>query len=252
MQEIWKSHLDYKCKVSNFGNVKGIRDKLMLGTKKRYHRITVRDKNNIPCTVSVHRLVATLFISKIPKGMVVNHKDGNKLNNHVNNLEICTIKQNIQHAYENGLAHGHKGENNGNSVITEQNVIEIYNLIKEGYNNEYISKIYNINFRTVSLIRNRERWKHLFDKYMKIIIPSKNSKYSMEICLQVIEDILNTSMKNIEIARKYNIEPSMISRVRSKTTWKHIWDFYNRSATTISKESTLQADGNGKAECPTS
>lgn len=252
MKEIWKSHTDYKCKVSNYGNVKGIKNQLMVGNKKRYHRITVRDKNGIPCTVSVHRLVAKLFLGNI-EGFVINHKDGNKLNNHVNNLEICTIKHNIQHAFDNGLAHGQKGEDNGNSIITEKDVLEIYNLIKKGNDNNYIADKYNINFRTVSLIRNGNRWKHLFNKHMNEKIPSKNSKYSIKLCFKVIKDILEKKLKNIEIAKKYNIEPSLISRVRSKKTWINIWSLYYRSATTIPHEgSTIQVNGIGKAEHPTS
>lgn len=249
MKETFKKHPRYKCNVSNLGNVIGIRGKIMIGNKKRYHRITIRDQNNIPCTVSVHRLVAELFIGPI-EGFVINHKDGNKLNNNVNNLEICTIKYNIQHAFDNGLAHGQKGEDNGNSIITENEVIEIYNLIKQGYDNNHIGKEYNINFRTVSLIRNGDRWKHLFEKHMNEIIPSKNTKYSFITCCEVIDDILYTNMKNIEISKKYNIEPSLISRVRSKKTWKNIWSLHYRSATTIPQGSTSQVNGDGNTENP--
>lgn len=251
MKEAYKQHPKYKCKVSNLGNVKGIRNKIMIGNKNRYHRVTVRDQNNIPCTVSVHRLVAELFIGPI-KGFVINHKDGNKLNNAINNLEICTIKENIQHAFENGLAHGQKGENNGNSIITEKQVIEIYNLIKNGFDNNYIANKYNINFRTVSLIRNGNRWQHLFKKHMNKKIPSKNTKYSFIFCCKVIDDILHTSMKNIEISKKYNLEPSLVSRIRSKNTWKNIWSLHYRSATTIPKGSTSKAIVDGNAKNPNS
>lgn len=47
----------------------------------------------------MHRLVADAFLGPIPEGMQVNHKDGNKLNSHVTNLEIVTNSENRMHAY---------------------------------------------------------------------------------------------------------------------------------------------------------
>lgn len=71
-----------------------------------YKSVGIRRKTHM-----VHRLVAQAFIPK-PEGKdYVNHKDGNKLNNHVDNLEWCTIAENNQHARDNGLhvqARGHK------------------------------------------------------------------------------------------------------------------------------------------------
>ena len=51
-------------------------------------------------TVFVHRLVATAFISDIPEGMVINHKNGIKTDNRVENLEIVTQKENVIHSIE--------------------------------------------------------------------------------------------------------------------------------------------------------
>lgn len=52
----------------------------------------------------VHRLVVEAFISEIPKGLVVNHKDENKQNNNVDNLEICTYKYNLNYGTRNERA----------------------------------------------------------------------------------------------------------------------------------------------------
>lgn len=251
MEEIYKEHPKFKCTVSNYGNVKGQRDNIMIGNTNRYHRITLTERNkNIKWTISVHRLVAELFIGNI-EGFVINHKDGNKLNNHVNNLEIVTIKENIQHAFDTGLAVGNIGEKNGNSILTEKDVLEIYACIYLGENNDQIAKQYNVSFKTISQIRNGTKWKYLYNKFNIDKIPSKNCSYELDICFKIINDIVNTNLKNIEISKIYDIEPSLISRIRSKNTWKNVWLLYNRSATTIPSGSTLQANGNGKAESPT-
>lgn len=73
----------------------------------------------------VHRLVALAFVPNPDNLPQVNHKDGDKLNNVYTNLEWCSAQDNIQHAFENRLNEGHLGENNGQHVLTEEEVIEI-------------------------------------------------------------------------------------------------------------------------------
>ena len=69
---------------------------------KGYLRIRV-SINRIKKTIHLHRAVAKAFIPNPDELPQVNHKDGNKANNAVNNLEWCTNKQNARHAMENGL-----------------------------------------------------------------------------------------------------------------------------------------------------
>lgn len=63
-------------------------------------------KKGKPTTNYIHRLVAAAFIGKLLQGMVVNHKDGCKTNNHVTNLEIITQSGNRSHAVRTGLLKG--------------------------------------------------------------------------------------------------------------------------------------------------
>lgn len=63
--------------------------------------------NNKRKDLALHRMLAETFIPNPNNLPQVNHKDGNKQNNDLLNLEWCTCSYNVQHAYDNGLAHGH-------------------------------------------------------------------------------------------------------------------------------------------------
>lgn len=71
-------------------------------TSKGYEYVAIRQKG-IYVGYSVHRLVATAFIPNPKRLPQVNHLDGNKLNNHVANLEWCDAYDNIMHAIRTGL-----------------------------------------------------------------------------------------------------------------------------------------------------
>lgn len=113
MEEIWKNVVGYEkyYQVSNFGNIKSLDRQVRVWhgyiTKKGkilspsigscgYYVIGL-NANNKPKTCLVHRLVAQAFIPNPQNLECVNHKDENKLNNNVNNLEWCTKKYNINY-----------------------------------------------------------------------------------------------------------------------------------------------------------
>jgi hypothetical protein len=120
------------------------------------------EKGKRPKTFYVHRLVAEAFLGEIPEGMEVNHKDGNKLNNAVTNLEIVTPSENQRHAHAIGLKINPCGELNGMCKLSTEDVLDIIAHIQNGLRNVDIAKIYNIDPKHVSLIRHKKRWKHLW------------------------------------------------------------------------------------------
>ncbi len=105
MNEIWKDIEGYMgiYQVSNLGNVKSLsnsetrKEKILKpAIKKSGYFVVGLYKNNNGKQMKVHQLVAMAFLNHIPCGykFVVNHKDFNKLNNHVSNLEIVTQREN--------------------------------------------------------------------------------------------------------------------------------------------------------------
>lgn len=113
-------------------------------------------------TFYVHRLVAEAYLGEIPEKMVVNHKDGNKFNNNVSNLEIITVSQNNFHAHALGLKPNMIGERNGCSKLNDDNALKLIKDIMTGMRNKDLGVKYNLHPQYISLIRHKRRWKHMW------------------------------------------------------------------------------------------
>lgn len=113
-EEIWRDIKGFegKYQISNLGNIKSLnymrtgKEKLLKkGINGRGYYFVNVTKNNKYKNLLMHQEVAKAFIkNEDSKKTDINHKDGNKLNNNVSNLEWCTRSENILHAYKNGLA----------------------------------------------------------------------------------------------------------------------------------------------------
>ena len=129
-----------------------------------YLMVTDRDRDAKTKNYYVHRIVAEAFIGEIPKGMAVNHIDGDKTNNHIRNLEIITYSENIRHADANGLRECAKGEDNGSSKLSNIEAEELIIDIKNGAKNKDLAVKYNLHPQYISLIRHRRRWGWMWER----------------------------------------------------------------------------------------
>jgi len=94
---------DYgRVKSFKFGKERILKPQLVGYKPNQYYGVNLSKTNNRK-KEQVHRLVALAFILNPENKPQVNHKDGNKLNNHIDNLEWNTCKENIQHAWDTGL-----------------------------------------------------------------------------------------------------------------------------------------------------
>lgn len=91
-------------------------------------------KNGKSLTQRIHRIVAKTFINNENEKIQVNHKNGNKLDNRIENLEWCTCKENIQHALKSNLIKCEKPINQydiqGNFIKNWRSVIEASRKLK--------------------------------------------------------------------------------------------------------------------------
>ena len=102
-------------------------------------------------TTRQHRLLAEVFIPN-PKNLPqVNHIDGNKHNNSLDNLEWCTSSENVKHSYETGLA-SNKGSSHPRSKFSDSDITQILNLRSKGIKLKDIAALYGVHLSTIGKI----------------------------------------------------------------------------------------------------
>jgi hypothetical protein len=180
MKEIFKDVKDFEglYQVSNFGRVKswigrtncdiahGRILKTHLNRKTKYLTVILYKNYRQKC-FSIHRLVAINFIDNPSNLKTVNHKDFNRCNNGVENLEWLSMRDNLLHGIrEKG---NDRGEKNPHHKLTEKQVLKIRIINSDNPNITYkkISNIFNISSDSISLICRNKTWQHVYPKHLK-------------------------------------------------------------------------------------
>lgn len=182
--EQWKSIFEYEnlYEVSNLGRVKSLERHIKhsrLGLQLIKERIIKQfvnnkgycnvslTKNNKMSNIRVNRAVAIAFIPNPENKPQVNHVgldkygvEGCKLDNRAISLEWNTSKENVDHAFKNGLSKGQQGEKSFSSKLTEKEVLEIRK-IGNSVTYKVLSKQYGVNSSSIGAILRREKWKHI-------------------------------------------------------------------------------------------
>lgn len=133
-------------------------------SKKGYLTYVLKFNDGKVKRMYAHRLVALTFLPRVEGKEIVNHIDGNVLNNHHSNLEWCTHGENNKHARE---VLGHfsafvKGKNHPNAKLTESDVKIIRELYKTGqYSQRALARRFNVAAPTILFIVHRRTWLHV-------------------------------------------------------------------------------------------
>ena len=158
---MWKE-IDEKYEASTDGHIRNAKTKHVLREfkgKDGYLRTQFGGKSR-----SVHRVIAKTFLPKDETRTYVNHIDGDKTNNKVENLEWCTFSENMKHAYDNGLMKPKTGTNNGRNILSEEDVKYIREHCKKRdpvYSRKVLAKKFNVAHQTISAIMKGQCWKEL-------------------------------------------------------------------------------------------
>jgi len=164
MNEIWKSIEGYEgiYEVSNLGRVKSLKFNKEKYLKNSLNRdgyvIAHLSKNAITKSFTLHRLVSLLFIDKVDGKDYINHINGDKLNNKVDNLEWCTIKENVNHSLNNKLRIPPNGVNHYNSRFDVKDVLFIRS---SNISESKLALKYGVNRATIGKIKRFERYKNI-------------------------------------------------------------------------------------------
>jgi len=169
--EIWKDILEHNgYQISNYGNVRSFKSmgpenniksepQRMLKphiNSNGYWCVCFRHGNKINTKEYVHRLIGKYFIANPLNSKQINHKDGNKLNNSIENLEWVTCSENVLHARH--VLRKAIGDIHHKAKLSELKVKDIRHFIELGLSDTDIGVMYNVHRRTISDVRLGKTW----------------------------------------------------------------------------------------------
>jgi hypothetical protein len=159
--EVFKEIKGYPNYVaSSYGYIKSIKTNTILKPtkcRKTGYSIVSLCNNGLVKTHLVHRVILSSFVENIENKPQVNHKDGVKTNNRVDNLEWNTRSENQIHSINIGLRHT-RGENNSQCKLSENEVLSIF---KDERPQRKIAKEYGVSNITVCNIKKGYSWTHI-------------------------------------------------------------------------------------------
>ncbi|NLF00902.1 MAG: hypothetical protein GX601_07980 [Anaerolineales bacterium] len=170
MHEEWRTIPSYPSyEASSLGRIRrvaGGRGAVPGRVRRNYVRpdgyaIVSLSEGNRVSVERVHRLVAEAWLGKCPEGMEVNHRNGQRDDNRVANLEYVTRAENMQHAFGvlgRTVVHG---DNHGNAKLTSARVRWIRMARKRGERLKTLAQMYGVAESTISRAYRGEYWAHV-------------------------------------------------------------------------------------------
>lgn len=204
---------------------------------KGYYRVNINIDGETK-KLYVHRMVALTYLPNPENKPQVNHKDSDRLNNHVDNLEWCTSSENNKHAYAEGNNEPLRGSKANGAVLKEEQVLEIYHKMLKGVSLKQIHEETGIDKSTLGHIKRRSTWEHLTGHLPSVEVRALK-KLSDEILIEAAKLILQ-GLGNVEIANKLGLSRSNVNDLRKRKTKRYTFIMDSQTSTTTE---TTSEDG---------
>ena len=232
--------------VSSWGRVRNMKTNYILNFAKNhgYYMFGIKI-NGKTKHISVHRVIAYEFLCYDENKCIVNHINGNKMNNYLKNLEWVTMRENIVHACYTRLLIPAKGEGSGRSKLTETDVRHICELLVKF--NGYVGLVYDnlttverdkTSISNISSIKLKKTWSLISDEYFQFgdfddfkIRGEAHPHSSIDdmtvniVCKLLIKNYSNcaNTLKMInELYPNIDISLGIIDHIKRKHSYKHI------------------------------
>lgn len=189
----WKILTDFPTyEIGSDGTIRNFSTKVSkytLVSKNGYEYVQFKVNGKV-VSKTVHRLVATAFLEPPPQWMVdagiasghgcaiVNHKDGVKTNNNIENLEWCSNSENMAHAARNGLYPSRVGEKSSTAKLSEELVHKVCKAFEDGMMPKEAVLAFGISRQQATKIRAGYAWTHISEQYNIKVNKRKSSTTS--------------------------------------------------------------------------
>ena len=155
---------------------------------------------------TVHSLVMLAFVGERPEGGWINHENGDKTDNRLENLEYCTPKQNAEHAVHTGLT----ARPPGGEKLSEAQVREIDQRLKQGESTVVLGREFGVSRTMISHIRTGKAWQWITGNDSA----PKKPKLSAEDREQ-IKTLLSEGRTGREVAKLFDVSPAVVSCIKN-------------------------------------
>jgi hypothetical protein len=162
MEEVWKpiEGYEYRYAVSNLGRVKRVDTGLILKpwpNPQGYVCVGLyHDWRGARVAKPVGHLVTNAFLGPIPEGLCRNHKDGNKTNNRIDNLEYVTFSENSKHAIRTGLNPRYMWRNAWTTPEQREAILELW----PKHSTREIARMFKLSKSAIGIIIKRRETNH--------------------------------------------------------------------------------------------